>query len=181
MMNEKDVAMAAFLLHFTTMKRAFLLRLALGLILTSSLPSCSSGFRSAWKAGGYVIAPNSIITTQESIQNQLPPSRWEGTWHSDASGHHGALRCVTSSAINIQGDHEFFYHATWKKILSGSYKAVHTVKMQKDGTYVFKGAHKMPKSLGGLYYYEGTIKGDEFKANYRCSMDNGTYTMKRVR
>jgi|GEM_PF-418324 len=180
-MNEKVVAALPFLFHLTTMKRAFLLRLALGLILTSCLPSCSSGFRSAWKAGGYVISPNSMITTQESLQNQLPPGKWEGTWHSDANGHQGTLRCVTSSAFNIQGDHEFFYRATWKKILSGSYKAVHTVKKQKDGTYTFKGTHKMPKSLGGLYQYEGTIKGDEFNACYQCSMDKGTYTMKRVR
>ena len=180
-MNEKDVAAPTFVLHLTTMKRAFLLRFALGLILMSSLSSCSSGFRSAWKAGGYVIAPNSMITTQESIKNQLPQGKWAGTWHSNVNGHQGTLRCVTSNAINIQGDHEFFYHATWKKILSGSYKAVHTVKQQKDGTYTFKGEHKMPDWAGGLYHYEGTIKGDEFKANYSCSMDNGTYPMKRVR
>jgi hypothetical protein len=87
---------------------------------------------------------------------------------------------VVSEVKNKQGDHEFFYHATWKKILSGSYKAVHTVKKQKDGTYTFKGEHKMPDWAGGLYQYEGTIKGDEFKACYSSSMDKGTYTMKRT-
>jgi len=163
------------------MKRALLLRLALGLILTSFLSSCGSEFRSAWKKGGYVVAPTSCISACGPITNHLPQSKWEGTWLSAANGHHGALRCVTSSTINYQGDHEFFYHATWKKILSGSYKAVHTVKKQKDGTYTFKGDHKMPDWAGGLYHYEGTIKGDEFKACYQCSMDKGTYTMKRVR
>jgi hypothetical protein len=39
----------------------------------------------------------------------------------------------------------------------------------------------MPNWAGGLYQYEGTIKGDEFKACYQCSIDKGTYTMKRVR
>ncbi|MCX6850408.1 MAG: hypothetical protein NTY98_15925 [Verrucomicrobia bacterium] len=148
------------------MKRALLLRLALGLILTSVLPSCGFAFRSAWKkapaaSGAY--------------------GKWAGTWHSDATGHCGTLRCVVSVPPNSKGGHEFFYHATWKKILSGSYKAIHGVKEHKDGTCTFTGEHKIPNWAGGLYQYEGTIKGDEFKANYRCSMDNGTYTMKRVR
>lgn len=75
----------------------------------------------------------------------------------------------------------FLYHATWMKILSGSYKAIHNVQKQKDGTYKFTGEHKMPDWAGGLYHYEGTIKGDEFKANYKCAMDHGTYTMKRAK
>ena len=132
------------------MKRALLLRLALGLILTSVLPSCGFAFRSAWKKGGYAVDPTYPIAASGPIINQLPQSKWAGTWNSEATGHHGDLRCVTSNTINYQGDHEFFYHATWKKILSGSYKAVHTVKKQKDGTYTFKGEHKMPDWAGGL-------------------------------
>lgn len=162
------------------MKSAFLLRLALGLMLLTCLPSCGFAFRKAWKEGGYNLAPQCPISSGP-IYNHLPKGKWEGTWLSDASGHHGDLRCVTSNTLNGQGDHEFFYHATWKKILSGSYKATHTVQKQKDGTYTFKGEHKMPNWAGGLYQYEGTIKGDEFKACYQCAMDKGTYTMKRVR
>lgn len=148
------------------MKRATLLRLSLGLLLLTCLPSCGFAFRSAWKK---------VPVTSGA------EGKWKGTWLSDANGHTGDLRCVVSEAKNAQGDHEFFYHATWKKILSGSYKAVHTVKKQKDGTYTFSGEHKMPNWAGGLYHYEGTIKGDEFHAHYKCAMDNGTYTMKRVR
>jgi len=163
------------------MKRALLIRLVLGLILTSVLPSCGFAFREAWKkAPGPTFAfrgPNGPCTADFPSEGV---GKWKGTWLSDANGHHGDLLCVVSESKNSQGDHEFFYHATWKKILSGSYKAIHTVKKQKDGTYIFKGEHKMPDWAGGLYHYEGTIKGDEFKANYRCSMDNGTYTMKRV-
>ena len=161
------------------MKRALILRLVLGLILTSVLPSCGFAFRSAWKKGGYAVAPSGPTVGAGPVHNHLPQGKWAGTWNSEATGHQGELRCVTSTTINNQGDHEFFYHATWKKILSGSYKAIHTVKKQKDGSYTFKGEHKMPNWAGGLYHYEGTIKGDVFKANYRCSMDNGTYTMKR--
>lgn len=148
------------------MKHASLLRLALvlGLLLTC-LPSCGSSFREAWK--------KTPVTSGVA-------GKWQGTWFSEASGHHGNLRCLALPAMNPQGDHEFFYHATWMGILSGSYKATHNVQQQKDGNFTFKGEHLMPNWAGGLYHYEGTIKGDEFKANYRCSMDNGTYTMKRV-
>lgn len=151
------------------MKRALLLRLAFGLILMSVLPSCGFAFRSAWKK-----AP--VTSGVEG--------KWEGTWLSDATGHTGTLRCVIfapNPKTTKTTSHEFFYHATWKKILSGSYKAIHFVQKQKDGSYTFKGEHKMPNWAGGLYHYEGTIKGDEFKACYQCSMDKGTYTMKRVR
>jgi hypothetical protein len=78
------------------------------------------------------------------------------------------------------GEHEFFYRATWKTILSGSYKAVHHVE-KKGSTLVFKGDHQMPDWAGGKYHYEGTVKGDEFNACYECAMDRGTYTMKRVK
>lgn len=148
------------------MKRALILRLALVLFLTAFLPSCGSEFRSAWKK-----AP--VTSGAEG--------RWDGTWHSAATGHTGTLRCVISEPVNQKGGHEFFYRATWKKILSGSYKAVHAVQKQKDGTYTFKGEHKMPDWAGGLYHYQGTIKGDTFNACYESAMDRGTYTMKRMR
>ncbi len=161
------------------MKRASLLRLVLGLLFLTCLPSCGSAFRSAWNKPTVcaILPPNSA----NMPKGTRVPGNWEGTWLSEASGHQGNLRCVVSTARNPQGDHEFFYHATWMRILSGSYKAIHNVQRQKDGTYTFKGQHKMPNWAGGLYHYEGTIKGDEFKANYRCPIDNGTYTMKRVR
>lgn len=153
-----------------------MLRFALCALLLTLLPSCGSDFRKAWK---------------RDICPAPPPAngvagKWEGTWLSEASGHHGKLRCVVSGALeegkmHAKGDHEFFYHATWKTVLSGSYKAVHNVQKQKDGGYVFKGEHKMPDWAGGLYHYEGTIKGDNFSACYKSSMDHGTYTMKRVR
>jgi hypothetical protein len=163
------------------MKRALLLRLVFGLIFLTCLPSCGFAFRKAWKDAR---GPTCGFRDDGGECTFDFPSegvgRWKGTWLSEASGHHGDLSCVVSEAKGKPGDHEFFYHATWMKILSGSYKAMHSVKKEKDGTYTFSGEHKMPNWAGGLYHYEGTIKGDEFKANYKCSMDNGTYTMKRM-
>ncbi len=148
------------------------LRFALAALVLILLPSCGSDFRAAWKK-----AP-----VTEAVEG-----KWEGTWLSAANGHHGKLRCVVSEPhmpgkfFAVEGDHTFHYHATWMKILSGSYRAVQNVQKQKNGTYIFKGEHKMPDWAGGLYHYEGTIKGDNFNACYESAMDRGTYTMKRVR
>jgi len=155
-----------------TMKTSSLLRFALSLFVLSVLSSCGSEFRSAWK---------------KAPVTQGAEGKWEGTWLSAVNGHHGNLRCVVDNAHHTQlspdrhVDHEFFYHATWKGFLSGSYKAEHQVRRQKDGSYVFKGEHKMPDWAGGLYHYHGTIKGDDFNACYKSSADKGTFTMKRVR
>lgn len=147
------------------MKSSCLCRLFLLASLLTLLPSCGAAYRNAW---------------QNAPQPQGVAGRWEGTWHSDATGHHGRLRCVVSEPVNKAGDHEFFYRATWKGILSGSYKATHNVR-RKGQIYAFDGEHKMPDWAGGLYHYKGTINGDEFKAAYKSSADHGTYTMKRMR
>jgi len=145
------------------------------------LPSCGSDFRKAWK---------------RDICPAPPPAngvagKWEGTWLSAANGHHGKLRCVVgepkeymmvSYVPSKNSDaYCFHYHATWKSILSGSYKAFHHVVRNKDGSHTFKGDHQMPDWAGGKYHYEGTVKGDHFNACYESAMDRGTYTMKRVR
>lgn len=155
----------------STMKSSSLLRFALSLLVLSVLSSCGSEFRSAWK---------------KAPVTQGAEGKWEGTWLSEVNGHHGKLRCVVGEPTCGHGASKtgvvpFFYHATWKGFLSGSYKAEHQVRQQKDGSYVFKGEHKMPDWAGGLYHYHGTIKGDDFNASYKSSADKGTFTMKRVR
>ena len=164
------------------MTRASLLRLVLGLFLTTSLTSCGSTFRTAWKK-----APDT-----NSVDG-----RWEGTWQSSISRSRGQLRCAVDKPVS--GTHDildyvsaegrnsslrprcFYYHATWKGAASSSYTAFHDVQRLKDGSIVFKGEYQRPKWAGGHYHYEGTIKGDDFSACYQSATDRGTYTMKRVR
>jgi hypothetical protein len=76
---------------------------------------------------------------------------------------------------------QFFYHCTWRGIVSAAFKTTQQVEKQKNGTYTFKGDHQMPNWVGGVYHYDGTIKGDDFNACYESTMDRGTFTMKRVR
>lgn len=155
------------------MNLATVLRLALVTAAFTCLTSCGTAFRKAWNA-----APAS-----EGMNG-----RWEGTWLSAVNGHTGTLQCVVTPALKSESSkngskaqpYSFFYRATWKTILSGSYKAVHHVE-KKGSSYVFKGDHQMPDWAGGKYHYEGTVKGDSFSACYECALDRGTYTMRRVK
>ncbi len=163
MTNEKQRLLDAFD-EWNTMPTSPLLRLVLSVLVLTVLPSCSSAFHKAWD---HPPAAHGIS------------GKWEGTWLSAVNGHHGELRCVVSGPKGGQ-NYRFHYHATWKSILSGSYKAIHQV--QKKGTsYIFQGDHPMPDWAGGLYHYEGTVQGDAFNARYECAKDRGTFTMQRVR
>ncbi len=145
------------------MTRSFILLLA-----ASLLSSCSMSFHRDWrqavKAG-----------PKKGVEGA-----WVGTWHSDATGHHGRLRAVVGPAQNAEGDHAFRYHATWANILSGSFLASHRVKEGRESS-TFTGTHDMPKWAGGRYTYCGTVKGDDFNACYQSAKDKGTFQMKRVK
>ena len=142
------------------------------LLLAFTLSSCAGpSFQREWKAA----APPSTGATSDAATG-----RWEGTWKSDLNGHHGRLACITTAPASPGGDHEFFYRATWMRVLSGSYRAKHRVTPQPNGDLTFSGSHQMPSWAGGEYRYDGLIRGDVFTARYECSIDRGTYEMRRV-
>ena len=155
------------------MNTSRLIRLVLTALSLVCLPSCGTAFRKAWNNAP---AANGVA------------GMWEGTWLSAVNGHTGTLKCVVTPALKAESanngskaqPYSFFYRATWKTILSGSYKALHQVE-KKGSAFVFKGDHQMPDWAGGRYHYEGTVKGDEFNACYECAIDRGTFTMKRVK
>lgn len=138
------------------------------LLLSLLLASCSTGFRREWRQA-VAAGPQRGAT-----------GAWEGTWRSHVNGHHGRLRAVVSPPQNSAGDHHFHYHATWAKILSGSFRAGHRVSPSKHGLS-FAGNHRMPDWAGGEYRYEGRIDGDQFEACYSSGKDRGVFTMERVR
>jgi hypothetical protein len=145
------------------MTRFFLFLLACGF-----LGSCSMAFKREWRER---VAQGPKLGIEGA---------WQGTWVSTANGHHGKLRCLIGPAKNAEGDREFHYHATWASLVGGSYRATHRVALSKAGA-AFKGEHLMPRWAGGRYVYGGTIQGDDFKACYECSKDQGTFEMQRVR
>lgn len=143
-------------------------RLSLVLCLVSLLSSCSASFNREWRAA-LKAGPKTGLE-----------GAWEGTWQSESNGHHGRLRSVVGPAQNALGDHNVHYHAVWGGILRGAYRANHRVTREKDHLS-FEGQHQMPNWAGGLYTYKGTVKGNDFQARYDCAMDEGTFTMKRIR
>lgn len=138
------------------------------LLLSLLLTSCSTGFRREWRQA-VAAGPQAGAA-----------GAWEGEWRSHVNGHHGRLRAVVSAPKNAEGDHDFHYHATWAGILRGGFRAGHRITPIADGL-ALEGDHRMPDWAGGLYRYEGRIRGDQFEACYSSAKDRGIFSMKRVR
>src|SRR6185436_2162026 len=106
---------------------------------------------------------------------------WEGSWHSDPSGHHGGLRCILSQTDSGFSS-RYYATFTWGFIpLSFEYEVPLTV-VKDDDAWRFRGSAFIDYFIaGGLYEYEGYVAGEEFVASYRSSFDSGVFRMKRVR
>ena len=133
------------------------------------LTSCGTQFRREWEKAANSVPPTGSIE-----------GRWEGTWHSRATGHTGKLRCLVGPPCNAEGDHTFTYWANWQHVLSASFKSSHRVK-QSGSTIRFRGTHEMPAWVGGTYSYDGKLEKGKFCAEYRSAGDQGTFEMCRPR
>ncbi|MBI3855410.1 MAG: hypothetical protein HY293_06940 [Planctomycetes bacterium] len=106
--------------------------------------------------------------------------RWEGIWHSDASGHEGSLRCLITSQNSA-------YHArydatyTWCCLPLG-FEYTLPVEAVGDGRTVrLRGGAELGCWIaGGWYEYEGIVEQGEFIASYHSSFDHGIFRMKRL-
>jgi hypothetical protein len=148
--------------------RRWLVRAALCALLVGGTGCSGFGFGRDW-------ARSRLSSAETGVEG-----RWEGTWESHANGHRGRLRCLVTAPAGEEGAHQFQYRATWMRILSGTFKAGHRVRKVSPNSWAFEGEHRMPNWAGGLYRYEGVIRGDEFKATYRSSKDHGVFQMRRV-
>lgn len=134
------------------------------LLLTAS--GCS-GFHRAWK----VEQSQAQATTSEALTGA-----WEGTWLSDANGHHGRLRALITQ--NPDGTYHAWYHAKYKRILSFAYSVdmeVHAI----TGGHTFKGEANLGRLAGGVYTYEGTATNGIYNATYDSKYDHGVFKMER--
>jgi hypothetical protein len=105
---------------------------------------------------------------------------WEGSWHSDPSGHQGGLRCILSQT---DSGYRARYDASFTYILPLGFEFEMPLIVRKDGdAWRFRGSAFIDYCIaGGWYDYEGLVTGDEFVASYRSSFDSGVFRMKRVR
>ncbi|MCZ6835030.1 MAG: hypothetical protein O7G85_04580 [Planctomycetota bacterium] len=114
---------------------------------------------------------------EQPVQPDGIEGRWEGTWSSEANGHHGGLRCIIS-----RDDQETLiarYHATYGWCFTFEYSM--PMEVDESGeTIRFSAQADLGWLAGGQYEYEGTIIGDAFSSTYECKRDHGIFEMKRV-
>lgn len=116
----------------------------------------------------------------KAAKDPAPPidiqGRWEGTWKSDANGHHDVLRCVI-----VKKDETNYlarFHAKYGKALSFGYRVPLTV-LETNGAITFSGNANLGWLAGGLYHYEGHANLTNFFSTYSCKHDKGTFQMAR--
>jgi hypothetical protein len=101
---------------------------------------------------------------------------WQGSWQSNANGHHGDLRCIVSPMQD--STFETRYRASYMGILRFEYSLPVDVE-GSAGTYSFIGQADLGALAGGVYTYTGRVTGTSFRATYQCERDHGTFRMQR--
>ena len=107
--------------------------------------------------------------------------QWEGTWSSDANGHHGGLRCL----VTRRGDGAFDarYHATysgWCGTLGFEYTVPMTLQPDRDG-WLLEGDADLGWLAGGKYEYNGRATPSRFTCTFQSEEDHGVFLLQRPR
>ncbi len=137
----------------------------LGLLLLGLAATGCSTFNRDWKAAASTAAPANDIT-----------GRWEGTWQSEATGHHGELRSLVTHLAG--GDYQARYRAKYLRILSFSYPVRLKVAAAGDG-FKFNGEADLGWYAGGRYQYESRASATNFFSTYKSKDDHGSFQMTR--
>ena len=141
------------------------IRRLLGFLLLGLAATGCSTFNRDWKTAASAAAPPNDIT-----------GRWEGTWRSDITGHHGKLRCLVAHLEG--GDYQARYRAKYLRIMSFSYPVRLKVAAAGDG-FKFNGEADLGWYAGGLYQYEGRASATNFFSTYKSKDDHGSFQMTR--
>ncbi len=104
--------------------------------------------------------------------------RWEGTWHSESTGHKGKLRAIITPT-----DGDNLYHvrfkATYAFIIPYQFDIPMTVTTDDTGTH-FEGQADLGWLAGGNYTYTGEARHGCFQSTYCTKKDTGTFTMSKL-
>lgn len=161
---------------------------ALSLLLVSvAFPSCvSPKFERAWKGAALegvsraVGAPEVAGGPRSHRQAAKPlavPIRWQGRWHSDKHNAGGRLRAVVQPPTD--GRAEIFFEAGWHGFTTAY--PVSLSAQRKGRAYQLSGEHALQSCIGGgVYTYTGSLKAEEFSANYHSKYDTGTFVLTPV-
>lgn len=146
------------------------------LALAFLLASCSANYNREWNQA---LADRAALKGKGTVTGP-----WQGTWRSEANGHHGELRCIVSRAPAAGkadgGDlHRFHYHATFAGTFSATYDVMHRVKESPRGDFTFSGDQVLTGLGGGFYHYEGKGTAEQFRATFRSESDRGVFELRR--
>lgn len=144
------------------------LTLVAALLLALSFSSCASRFKQDWKKA----AASPETTSPRSVSGA-----WQGTWKSEATGHHGTLKAV-ATALDRDCTYAFQYRATWRNILSATFESEHALTLRgKD--FILTGQHNLGPLFGGVYHYDGIATPTALKCRYRNNLDHGVFELQR--
>ena len=101
---------------------------------------------------------------------------WEGRWVSDKNGHTGKLRGILRQTNSEEYD--AYFHATFWKIFSASYRVPLKFQEQGDRT-ILSGQADLGRLSGGIYSYDAEVTPANFFSTYKSKYDHGTFEMKR--
>jgi hypothetical protein len=163
--------------------RPIFLPLAL-LLVALALPSCvSPKFERAWKgaaAPGASVAASAHDSADaarlrsSAVRQPSSPTRWQGRWHSDRHNAGGRLRAVVQPLAD--GQAEIFFEAGWHGFTTAY--PVSLSAQRKGKAYLLSGEHNLKSCVGGgVYSYTGTLRADQFSANYQSKYDTGTFLL----
>jgi hypothetical protein len=125
-----------------------------------------SQFERAWRA--YAPGANGL---------QKVYGRWQGEWVSEATRHHGELKCLLSKS-SVEDLEATFLAGFWRFLRVG-----YGVRLRGTASgegFRIKGESDLGTLAGGIYQYEGEVNSTEFNCNYRCKYDHGAFRMKRA-
>jgi len=143
----------------------FVRNIILPLVVLCGFSSCAK-YQKQWdEAVLNADAPHSNIT-----------GAWTGSWKSTPSGHTGKLKCIIKESEN--GDYEFYYWATWARVISGGFRISCRVD-KKNNNWTFAGEKNLG-SLGGNFNHQGKGTIDKIEATYQSDRgDHGTFSLTR--
>lgn len=131
------------------------------------LASCAS-FERDWKQS---------VADYEAGKTAAPAGPWAGTWTTATNGHTGNLRAIVAPSPRTPGVYDFRYHATWKRILSGTFPVSFPVT-KRGGAHRVDGERKL--GLFGTFRHRATITESSFEASYSNEKgDLGRFAMQR--
>jgi len=146
-------------------------------LLLVALPGCTS-FDSRWNA-----------TQPQAFADPAAPlaGKWEGQWASDSTGYKGIYQALVVPAPSVyskDGVPAQQYHLESKQILYdvlfNETGFVLTATTEKDGKVHLVGQVDRGTRFGGIYKYDGYVKGDTFFCDYTSERDCGTLSLHRL-